>query len=182
MLLITAFSQMHLTSMDQQAKRLRQQNSILEKQMSGLELQLSRHRKDPQLEKQLTKVNNLLLAKEHLHQRLTDHGDVLVSGFSMVMKELSQYHHPAISLEAITISPNEITLSGQTKDADIVPLWLSGFDQSRFLADKRFSQLQMQFRDNQALEFVVSSGAKQANLEPRVTQSFKQEQEVGNGK
>jgi len=127
--------------------------------LTHLELQISKHKADPALEKQLATLKLLLVNKKALHTQLTDTSTTYAAGFSMAMTELSELHHRDISLQKVKMMLNELTFSGLARKPEAVPLWLAAFEDSTFLAGKSFTHFSLSENEDKVTEFVVSSNA-----------------------
>lgn len=142
-----------LTEKDQ----LERINTQTTAQVAALEAKIKKHKADAKLVSDLENIKFVMENKRFLIKQLTDESQAYVSGFSMAMTDLSDLHHKDISLNKVSINTQKITFSGLARAPGAVPSWLAGFENSTFLAGKRFVNFSLSESENNFTHFTVSS-------------------------
>ncbi|WP_371376613.1 PilN domain-containing protein [Thalassotalea aquiviva] len=103
--------------------------------------------------------------KTRFYQQLELQLQKTQQGFSKVMNELANFHHPEISLSTIRVNNLNIELIGEAKEANSVPLWLSGFEQSDYMKKQRFQHFTLVENEQGQTQFKVSSDPGQGEVD-----------------
>ncbi|WOH35904.1 hypothetical protein RI844_10970 [Thalassotalea fonticola] len=156
-ILITAYFNVNHSALNEQYTSLKNKNMQLSNQLEQIEDILKSRVVDPRKVNHLSRLKFIFQNKQVLHRQLTDQTQVRLSGFASVMTEISQYHNREVSLTSVKISDDSISMQGLARNADSVPLWLSGFQDSIFMAGKRFSEFNLNINEGGYTSFVVSS-------------------------
>ncbi len=141
-------------------KVLRASEAQNKQRLTELEQQITATRTDSVLVERLALMKSMIINKQALHGQLTDNSRTYVQGFSGAMTELSSLHNDNVSLQAITISNDDLTFAGIARKPEAVPAWLDAFEQSTLLSGKAFVNFKLQENENNLTEFVVSSIAQ----------------------
>lgn len=156
-ILITAYLNVNFSSLNQQYNSLKKKNVQLSNQLEQYENILSSRAVDPRKVNRLSRLKFIFQNKQVLHRQLTDQTQVRLSGFADIMTEISEYHNREVSLKSVRIIDDNISMHGLARNADSVPLWLSGFQDSVFMAGKRFSEFNLSVNEDGDTTFAVSS-------------------------
>lgn len=135
-----------------------------------LQQKLAANKIDKALQSQLDATKLLLGDKTQLFQKLSAQEGELVDGFSLLMNELARYHHNQIMLESIYVNETNISIKGKATKAEFVPSWLSGFESSAFMKNKRFAGFKVSGQD----EGVVFAVSTDPNVELLVSDAAEQ--------
>ena len=165
LILVWALQEYQQVALEKKYDQLKKKNVQLNSQLEQYEDILDTRTIDPRKTNQLSTLKFIFQNKQVLHRQLTDHTQVRVSGFADVMSELADNHNREISLHTVRIINNDISMTGLARNANSVPKWLTGFEQTKFMAGKQFSQFNLTVEDGET-KFVVrssqdSSGDKQ---------------------
>lgn len=155
--LITAYLNVNYSALNDQYSSLKKKNVQLSNQLEQFEDILNSRVVDPKKVDRLSRLKFIFQNKQVLHRQLTDQTQVRLRGFADVMTEISEYHNREVSLTSVKISDDSISMQGLARNADSVPLWLSGFQDSIFMAGKRFSEFNLSINEKGDTAFVVSS-------------------------
>ncbi|WNC68143.1 hypothetical protein RI845_16655 [Thalassotalea nanhaiensis] len=156
-ILITAYFNVNETKLNQQYSALKKKNVQLSNQLEQYEDILSSRVVDPRKENRLSTLKFIFQNKQVLHRQLTDQTQVRLSGFADIMSEIAEHHNREVSLTAVKINDDNISMHGLARNADSVPLWLSGFQNSTFMAGKSFAQFNLSVNEDGNTSFIVSS-------------------------
>jgi len=151
------FSQQQMVSLKSSHQQLVAEQQTLNNKVEMLKVELESHKPSNKLKEKIELLKLVFNNKTLLHEELTDNTNTQVAGFAQSMTELSNNHNKGISLQNVRISHEEMAFKGITKNAALVPAWLTGFEQSTFLSGKSFVNFSLQENEDKALEFVVSS-------------------------
>ncbi|WNC72893.1 hypothetical protein RGQ13_02645 [Thalassotalea psychrophila] len=156
-ILITAYFNVNYSTLNQQHSALKKKNVQLSNQLEQYEDILSSRVVDPRKVNRLSRLKFIFQNKQVLHRQLTDQTQIRLSGFADIMTEIAEYHNREVSLKSVNIIEDSISMHGLARNADSVPLWLSGFKDSVFMAGKRFSEFNLNVNEDGDTSFAVSS-------------------------
>lgn len=152
-------TQFNLKSASQSYEKLAVEKKQKQQQAQKLEAKLTSRQVSPELRKKLEILKLVIQHKDALLNKLTDSNDTFAGGFVMAMNDLSSMHHKDIRLQTISINAKHMTFRGLARTPEAVPAWLDGFQKSRLLSGKSFSNFKLQKNEQNITEFVVSSMA-----------------------
>lgn len=165
LLLFSGYLYFDNSSTKKQYDLLSKKQQQLTSKLERFEEIISNQTVSPQKQKRVNTLRFMLQNKQIIHRQLTDETQVRVSGFANVMTELATYHSPNISLQHVAINDDNINVYGMAKNAEAVPLWLTGFENSQFVSGKQFSQFNLEIQEDGSTRFLISSKAgSQVNL------------------
>lgn len=159
-ILVTVVTGNGLTKTQSKYTQLMEEKDASDVLLKSLEQQISSNRADSVLLDELEQLKTLVKLKSTVAKKLSDEVTDDAFGYSSTMTALADLHHRDISLSRVAIIDNEITFVGYAKDADSVPLWLSGLEKSDLLKGMKFSQFSLAESENRLTQFVVSSSDK----------------------
>lgn len=160
MLAASSFTGYHVDNLHSENRLLEAKHEQLQVQSDSLREQITNRSTDPELETELAVLKLIMRNKQALYTQLTDKNRTYVSGFADSMTELANFHHKDISLTHVVIKPEHMQFSGLAKTPEAVPIWLSGFEQSKLLAGQQFKHLRMSENDDAITTFTISSDAQ----------------------
>lgn len=149
------------SSLEKQYYESKQNNQQLQQQLKQQQNLLSIRTIDSKRVKELNALQVQVASKQSLLAQLTDHNHVQTTGFAGVMTEFINHQDKEIELRKIAIIDGQINLSGFAKNADSIPRWLASFAGSTFMAEQRFSYLNLLATNDKKIQFSLQSNALQ---------------------
>ena len=107
----------------------------------------------------LAQLKAILANKQELVAHLALVDNDAGHGFANVMAELSEFHQSGIRVNQVKLTPASVTLRGEALHAELVPQWLTGFEDASFLVGMRFADFSIHTNDDNITVFNVSTTA-----------------------
>jgi len=150
-------------SQDKTLVSLRTKISSKQDVVSTLTAQLAAKRDTAPLEQRLADIEEELSNKQAL-VRYLNQGELSFDAtrYGQLMDDLATYHNDELWLTHITVTNNDISLSGETLAPSAIPNWLKSLQRASFFKGKTFSIVQLdEVKEGNAVrQFTISSRAK----------------------
>lgn len=125
--------------------------------MQQMQSMLAEQKPDTQLVAKLAQLKAVLANKQELVAHLALVDNDAGHGFANVMAELSEFHQSGIRVNQVKLTPSSVTLRGEALHAELVPQWLTGFEDASFLVGMRFADFSIHTNDDNITVFNVST-------------------------
>lgn len=158
---IGGFTHWQQQQLDRELAALSLEQAQLRNESSRLDAELARHQPSPTLGAQLGEVNDKLASLQRTMAQLNQIAPELGGGYAHLLADLAGIRSDRLALERVQVEQGTITLSGQTRSSQDVPAWVGRFKETRALAGKTFSQLQLSRDAQGALRFRLGSQPKE---------------------
>ncbi len=145
------------SSLEKEYYQSKDNNQRLQQQLKQQQNLLSIRTIDSKRINELSSLKLQLTSKQSLLGQLTDHNQVQITGFTGVMTEFISHQDTEIDLRHIAIIDGKINLSGLANNAGSIPRWLASFSGSTFMAEQRFSYLNLAATQNRKIQFSLQS-------------------------
>lgn len=150
-------------SQDKTLDSLRAKIASKQDVVSTLTAQLAAKRDTAPLEQRLADIEEELSNKQAL-VRYLNQGELSFDAtrYGQLMDDLATYHNDELWLTHITVTNNDISLSGETLTPSAIPNWLKSLQRASFFKGKTFSIVQLdEVKEGNAVrQFTISSRAK----------------------
>ncbi len=132
-------------------------------QLQGVRNQLQKLLADDQLERTITHVSEAISVRKQLIQFMQENRFGGDEGFSRYLSGLSEISADDVWLNEITLSRNNIKLSGSALKAELIPGYFSSLKQSRMFSGRQFDvfEVNRQAKRQWKVDFQIASKAPQ---------------------